>query len=85
MLKPVPTLALARSIPASVVFIPVRGRKQKWGGITRDPYKTLQKKLQRKSAERHTKIPLKSEERALRDMQYPLNLTTLGIMIRIYN
>lgn len=73
---------LPKSLPAisprSVVFVPRRGAKQKWGGITRDPFKSLQKKLQRKVTERHTKIPLKSEERAIREMHYPLNITSLG-------
>jgi hypothetical protein len=67
-----------------IAYIPRRGAKQKWGGITRDPYKTFQKKLQRKVAARHQKIPLKSEERAVREMQYPLNINTLGQILSDY-
>ena len=64
------------SVP--ILLIPRRGGKQKWGGITRDPYKTFQKRLDRQRIYEQSKVPLKSEERALRDMDYPLNFQSLG-------
>lgn len=68
---------IARSCPG-LVFVPHRGAKQKWGGITRDPYKTFQKKLDRQTFQKNVKIPLKSEERAQKELLYPLNLNSLG-------
>lgn len=71
------------------LVIPRRGGKQKWGGITRDPFKTFQKKLERKNTQMMGKMPLKSEERALRDLHYPLNFQSLGesceFQIRTFN
>ncbi len=52
--------------------------KQKWGGITRDPYKTFQKRADMKRMYDQAKIPLKSEERSIRDLDYPLNIDSLG-------
>lgn len=52
--------------------------KQKWGGITRDPYKTFQKRADHKRMYEQMKIPLKSEERSLREMDYPINFDSLG-------
>lgn len=55
-----------------------RKSKQKWGGITRDPYKTFQKRKDNERSYQQSKIPLKSEERSLREMDYPLNLQSIG-------
>ena len=75
-----PYLTLCRTY-GPILVIPNRGSKQKWGGITRDPYKTFQHKLNRKQQENHGKLPLKSEERAQRDLLYPLNVQSLGVYI----
>ena len=63
---------------AAAVLIQARGKKQKFGGITRDPFKTFQKKLQRQGAQRHAKVPLKSEERGTIEMSLPINVASLG-------
>lgn len=71
-----PTL-LRLTTPAPTL-VQSRGKKQKFGGITRDPFKTFQKKLLRQQERRHAKIPLKSEERRQKDMLMPISMTSLS-------
>lgn len=63
---------------AAVLIIQTRGRKKKFGGITRDPFKTFQQKLHKQQQYKHAKAPLVSDERAQMKMDFPLNLQSLG-------
>lgn len=67
-----------RCCTPSVALVPARGKKQKFGGFTRDPFKTFQKKLAKKEAQRTEKVPLMSRERGERMLQYPYTVTSLG-------
>ena len=66
------------STSAAAAFIPARGKKQDFGGFTRDPFKTFQKKLAKQQARRDEKYPLMSKERKQRNLLYPLNIQSLG-------
>lgn len=81
MLSSIPTRLLFRQqmvCGGSVVFQPSRGSKKKWGGTARDPYDHLKKKLAVASLNKHAKVPLKSKERATRELAYPINIQSLG-------
>lgn len=67
---------------ASVSEAPIlaRGKKSmKFGGFTRDPFKTFQNKLARMEAQKTAKTPLMSKERWERSLIYPLNVQSLGM------
>ena len=81
MLSSIPTRLLFRQqmvCGGSVVFQPSRGCKKKWGSTARDPYDHLKKKLAMASLNKHSKVPLKSKERAARELAYPINIQSLG-------
>ena len=81
MLSSIPTRLLFRQqmvCGGSVVFQPSRGSKKKWGSTARDPYDHLKKKLAVASLNKHAKVPLKSKERATRELAYPINIQSLG-------
>ena len=63
---------------AAVLLIQTRGGKTKFGEITRDPFKTFQKKLYKQQQYKHAKTPLVSEERAQMKMEFPLNIQSVG-------
>ena len=63
---------------AAVLIIQTRGSKKKFGGITRDPFKTFQQKLHKQQQYKHAKAPLVSDERAQMKMDFPLNIQSLG-------
>ena len=65
-------------IPAPLACIQVRGKKQKFGGATRDPFKSLQRKLARQQQMKHAKVPLMSEERAQATRLAPIIITSIG-------
>lgn len=52
--------------------------KQRFGGFTRDPFKTFQKKLARSQQRKHAKQPLESDERSQQNLQLPVNVQSLG-------
>ena len=68
---------LVRSASVSAA-LPRRRSKQKWGGITRDPYKTFQRRKEGARQNKQSKTPLVSDERNIQQMDYPLNLQSLG-------
>ncbi len=70
--------ALLRPAVAAPGYVQSRGKKQKFGGITRDPFKSFQQKLARQQQRKHAKIPLKSEERRQKEMLMPINMTSLS-------
>ena len=72
-------LSLLRKMPTPLVCTQVRGKKQKFGGATRDPFKSLQRKLLRSQERKHAKVPLMSEERSQIRRLVPINATSLGI------
>ena len=63
---------------AAVLVIQTRGGKTKFGEITRDPFKTFQQKLNKQQHYKHAKAPLVSEERVQMQMDFPINLQSLG-------
>ena len=67
-------------IPAPLACTQVRGAKQKFGGATRDPFKSLQRKLVRQQQEKHAKVPLISDERTqqLQQSIAPITADSLG-------
>ena len=65
-------------LPSSVCVLQVRGAKKKFGGITRDPYRTLKKKLVQEKARKVSKVPLVSSERREKMVEYPMNRTSSG-------
>lgn len=65
-------------------FIQTRGKKQKFGAITRDPFKTFQKKLTRQQQKKHSLKPLMSDERAQMQLEVQPNITSLGQLISSY-
>lgn len=66
-------------IPAPLVSIQVRGKKQQFGGATRDPFKSLQRKLVRKQQRTHAKVPLVSKEREQLTRLAPVTISSVGI------
>ena len=70
-------LAVFRATTAAS-FIQTRGKKQKFGGITRDPFKTFQKKLMKQQRKTHSLKPIMSEERAQMELAQKPNLSSLG-------
>ncbi len=60
--------------------VQVRGAKQKFGGLTRDPYRTLKKKLVLEKSHKVSKVPLMSSERRDNIMEFPINRTSAGIL-----
>ena len=78
-----PVLPLLGRASAPVQWNQVRGRKQKFGGSTRDPFKSLQRKLGREQQRKHAKVPLMSEERAQIRRLAPITTTSLGLRNRI--
>ena len=56
----------------------VRGKKQKFGEATRDPFKSLQRKLGREQQRKHAKVPLMSEERAQVTRLAPITASSIG-------
>ena len=78
--SPVATRVLSTvgRIPSPLVSIQVRGKKQKFGGATRDPFKSLQRKLARQQQMKHAKVPLMSEERAQSTRLAPITITSIG-------
>ena len=71
-------LSAAGRIPAPLACIQVRGKKQKFGGATRDPFKSLQRKLARRQQMKHAKVPLISEEKAQATRLAPIIITSIG-------
>lgn len=67
---------LGAAVP--ILSIQVRGKKQKFGGSTRDPFKSLQRKLAREHQRRHAKVPLVSEERAQIQRIAPVTVSSVG-------
>lgn len=65
--------------PAPLVCIPVRGKKQQFGGATRDPFKSLQRKLVREQQRKHAKVPLVSKEREQMTRLAPVTISSVGI------
>ena len=63
---------------AAIQLNQVRGKKQKFGAATRDPFKSLQRKLARDQQRRHAKVPLMSEERSQIRRLAPITTTSLG-------
>ena len=63
------------ALPA--LSVQVRGKKQ-FGGSTRDPFKSLQRKLARQHQRRHAKVPLVSEERAQMQRIAPVTISSVG-------
>ena len=78
--SPVATRVLSTvgRIPSPLVSVQVRGKKQKFGGATRDPFKSLQRKLARQQQMKHAKVPLMSEERAQSTRLAPITITSIG-------
>ena len=70
---------------APILSIQVRGKKQKFGGSTRDPFKSLQRKLAREHQRRHAKVPLVSEERAQIQRIAPVTVTSIGQSLTMRN
>jgi len=64
--------------PGVVSFVQARGAKKKFGGITRDPYKSLKRKLALAKGQKRAKIPLMSTERKDGMMEYPMNIKSPG-------
>ena len=73
-----PALPGLGRVPGPLQWNQVRGRKQKFGGSTRDPFKSLQRKLGREQQRKHAKVPLMSEERAQIRRLAPITTTSLG-------
>ena len=71
-------LGPVRNIPPPLLCTQVRGKKQKFGGATRDPFKSLQRKLARQQQHRHAKVPLMSDERAQMNRLAPITTSSLG-------
>lgn len=65
-------------LSAPLVCVQVRGKKQKFGGATRDPFKSLQRKLVREEQRKHVKVPLMSDERAQIMRLAPITTNSLG-------
>lgn len=61
-----------------VLLVTTRGKSQTWGGITRDPYHHLRRKLAKQQQLRDKKFPLISEARQERRRDLPINVTSLG-------
>ncbi len=68
-----------RCLSPCVSVVQVRGAKQKFGGLTRDPYRTLKKKLVLEKSHKVSKVPLMSSERRDNIMEFPINRTSAGI------
>lgn len=66
------------TFPPNASVLQVRGAKQKFGGITRDPYRTLKKKLVLQKAQKVSKVPLMSSERRDKTVEFPINRTSSG-------
>ncbi len=70
---------LLPSSPPCILVNQVRGAKQKFGGFTRDPYRTLKKKLVLKKSNKVSKVPLMSSERRDNMMEFQMNRNSSGI------
>lgn len=66
------------------LYVVVRGASQfkkspsPWGSITRDPYLHLKEKIRKLEGEKTGKVPLRSEERAIKEMDFPMFVDSLG-------
>ena len=67
-----------------VLLVTARGRSQKWGGITQDPYQHLRKKLAKQHELSQKKFPLISQARQERRRDLPINVTSLGELFKMY-
>ena len=67
-----------RCLLAAIVHVPARGKKMKFGGITRDPYRSLKNKIAQAKAMETNKTPLMSRERKDRSLLYPFTVTSIG-------
>ncbi len=74
-----------RCFSPCVSVVQVRGAKQKFGGLTRDPFRTLKKKLVLEKSHKVSKVPLMSSERRDNIMEFPINRTSAGISTRFKN
>lgn len=81
---PVRTILLASSLPHCTSVVQVRGAKQKFGDLTRDPYRTLKKKLVLEKAQKVSKVPLMSSERREKMMEFQMNRTSSGSSLYTY-
>lgn len=71
-------------LPASACVLQVRGAKKKFGGATRDPYRSLKKKLVMEKAQKVSKVPLVSSERRDKMVEFPVNRTSSGTIFATY-
>ena len=49
-----------------------------WGSVTRDPHLHLKEKIRKLEGQKTGKVPLRSEERAMKEMDFPLFVDSLG-------
>lgn len=76
-----PGLLECRCILAAVVHVPARGKRLKFGGITRDPYQDLKRKLAYANAAKVQRVPLMSRERREQSLAYPYTVSSAGSYI----
>ena len=73
---------ISRHSAPAAALIQIREHAQNYGAFTRDPFKTFQRKLARKQANRNTKVPLVSTERSQTELLLPINVWSLGEHVR---